>query len=229
MLYLTSSSFPALFSIMGKTYPKDVWLSWDSGLTSAGATATVGAAVAAASLASDLQSPYISPVYYYQNILNAGSMTAAVLGDDQFEAKGSDHVLALDAEELTALLYGVLGDSYYYDLSRRPHADQASLIGNSVKSGADGYAPSPKFGFYIKGDLHVSPIDPIHLLNDRLKGITPLHFAAVLLSVHTFFKCYSNFIQPFPSPGTEPLFISLPRVLDGGLRGGQTGNGHTEG
>ena len=78
MLYLTSSSFPSLFSIMGKTYPKDVWLSWDSGLTSAGATATVGAAVAAASLASDLQSPYISPVYYYQNILNAGSMTAAV-------------------------------------------------------------------------------------------------------------------------------------------------------
>ena len=148
MLYLTSSSFPSLFSIMGKTYPKDVWFSWDSGLTSAGATATVGAAVAAASLASDLQSPYISPVYYYQNILNAGSMTAAVLGDDQFEAKGSDHVLALDAEELTALFYGVLGDSYY-DLSFRELSLTLTVGEDGTIDGSFALRPESEYSFLL--------------------------------------------------------------------------------
>ena len=149
MLSVASSSFPSLFSIMGKTYPKDVWLSWDSGLTSAGATATVGAAVAAASLASDLQSPYISPVYYYQNILNAGSMTAAVLGDDQFEAKGSDHVLALDAEELTALLYGVLGDSYYYDLSFRELSLTLTVGEDGTIDGSFALRPESEYSFLL--------------------------------------------------------------------------------
>ena len=148
MLSLTSSSFPSLFSIMGKTYPKDVWFSWDSGLTSAGATATVGAAVAAASLASDLQSPYISPVYYYQNILNAGSMTAAVLGDDQFEAKGSDHVLALDAEELTALFYGVLGDSYY-DLSFRELSLTLTVGEDGTIDGSFALRPESEYSFLL--------------------------------------------------------------------------------
>ncbi len=104
MLYLqVSPLFTYLFTMAGKEYPMDMWLSQPVGdvwTTFNGAAPTVGSYLY---LLEDADQ-WSSPVYLYQNLSQSADALAGLLGDDCFEVQGKDHVLTLNQQELCQLL-----------------------------------------------------------------------------------------------------------------------------
>ena len=141
MLYLRMSLFSSLFSIMGRQYPKDVWISQPlEGYLDLGKdfTPTVGGCLY---LLSGPDANGYSYARSYQYLTEAADSLAALAGDGCFEQKGRDSVLTLDKERLGALL--AESGSYYTAEDIREFALTLTVKADGTVTGSLVYRPEP--------------------------------------------------------------------------------------
>lgn len=150
--YVSASILPTVFSIMGRPYPKDLWLSMESpnsdltDILAGKEVPTMGQVICGFANTEETH-----PVYYHSNILNLDYACALIVGDDRFAAEGRDHVVTLDAQDFWDLTLQLSpGYAYYgyksaedlfkeFDLELRIKGDGSVEYSFVMRPKAEGY------------------------------------------------------------------------------------------
>lgn len=151
MLYLRMSLFSSLFSILGKPYPKDVWISQSlEGYLdlSPDVTPTVGGYLY---LLSGPDANGYSYARSYQYLTEAADTLAALVGDDRFVQKGRDSVLTLSKEDLGDLL--AESGSYSTAEDIREFALTLTVKADGTVTGSLVYRPEPYSAYSTEGRI----------------------------------------------------------------------------